>query len=111
MLIFSHTDYTVGSGLTPDQLLAQVTDFLAFIDRQITVGRESANLTASPCPEELILFLRSLLYACFSDLSTINFHRECDALFFQVNIQYLYLNDIADTDHFQRMFDKTVTHL
>ena len=51
------------------------------------------------------------MYACFSDLSTINFHRECDALFFQVNIQYLYLNDIADTDHFQRMFDIFVTDL
>ena len=62
-------------------------------------------------PRRINIILRSLLYACFSDLSTINFHREFDALFFQFNIQYLYLNDIADTDHFQRMFDKTVTHL
>ena len=50
MLIFSHPDYTVGSGLTPDQLLAQVTDFLAFIDRQITVGRES-TLSYHPAPK------------------------------------------------------------
>ena len=27
MLLFSHPDYTVGSGFTPDQLLPQLTDF------------------------------------------------------------------------------------
>ena len=53
---FSHPDYTVGSGLTPDQLLAQVTDFLAFIDRQITVGRES-TLSYHPAPKNSLFVL------------------------------------------------------
>ena len=54
---FSHPDYTVGSGLTPDQLLAQVTDFLAFIDRQITVGRES-TLSYHPAPKNSLFVLQ-----------------------------------------------------
>ena len=38
------------------QLLAQVTDFLAFIDRQITVGRES-TLSYHPAPKNSLFVL------------------------------------------------------
>ena len=55
-VFFSHPDYTVGSGFTPDQLLSQVTDFLANIYCQITVGRES-TLSYHPAPKNSLFVL------------------------------------------------------
>jgi len=44
---FSHPDYTVGMGFSPNSTAMQFTDLP---HKCITVGRESAF--ASPCPEE-----------------------------------------------------------
>ena len=52
---FSHPDYTVGPGISPDRLLKQFTDY--------TVGREYASDHAAPCPEEF-LFVFTVTILC-----------------------------------------------
>ena len=47
---FSHPDYTVGPGISPDRLPKQFTDY--------TVGREYASDHAAPCPEEFLFVLQ-----------------------------------------------------
>lgn len=77
MLVFSHPDYTVGSGFSPDQLRQQLTDFparcrcaLHHPPRRagITVGREFTAITGvyHPAPKNSYSFIVFVAQASLS---------------------------------------------
>ena len=68
-VFFSHPDYTVGSGFTPDQLLSQVTDCLLFHSEDQNHRRSGIYIAVSPCPEEFLILFTRLLYAFALELS------------------------------------------
>ena len=68
-VFFSHPDYTVGSGFTPDQLLSQVTDCLLFRSEDQNHRRSGIYIAVSPCPEEFLILFTQLLYAFTLELS------------------------------------------
>ena len=43
--------------------------------------------------------------------SAIYFHRQLDPLLFQIHAHDLYLDDVPDAHHLERMFDKAVADL
>ena len=70
--LFSHPDYTVGPGISPDRLPKQFTDY--------TVGREYASDHAAPCPEEF-LFVFTVTILCIHR-KTVNHFLYAHVFFF-----------------------------
>ena len=58
--LFSHPDYTVGFGISPNQLLMQVADY--------TAGGE-----LRPAPEEILIFINLILKLFIQNVNSIKY--------------------------------------
>ena len=90
--LFSHPDYTVGSGITPDRPPERFADY--------TAGRES-----HPAPKNLPLCILYIVIPIFPKIKSFlefyifsNLHRKSDAFLCHIDGKHLHIDNVTDAD-------------